>query len=122
MFNLKLCFAILAFFSYVQSFHHVSFRSNRIVCFKRSNNNFDSKPPKPPINFPRLDMASGDSNSSDTDAEGNTGNEKTPLLTSWRSLGEENKDDIKTTAFSFAVALLIRFFIVEPRYIPSLSM
>lgn len=35
---------------------------------------------------------------------------------------EEGRDDIKTYFVSLALALLIRFTIVEPRFIPSLSM
>lgn len=42
-------------------------------------------------------------------------------LSSWVSSGDA-EEDIKTYTFSFAFALLLRFFIVEPRYIPSLSM
>lgn len=35
---------------------------------------------------------------------------------------EEGQQDIKTYTFSFAIALLLRIAIIEPRYIPSLSM
>jgi signal peptidase I len=35
---------------------------------------------------------------------------------------EEAKDDVKTYFLSLFVALLLRFIIIEPRYIPSLSM
>jgi signal peptidase I len=35
---------------------------------------------------------------------------------------EEGRDDVKTYFFSLTIALLLRFTIVEPRYIPSLSM
>jgi len=35
---------------------------------------------------------------------------------------DEAKEDAKTYTISLAVALLLRFFIIEPRYIPSLSM
>ncbi|KAL3917961.1 MAG: hypothetical protein SGARI_007587 [Bacillariaceae sp.] len=38
----------------------------------------------------------------------------------WNS--DEGKDDVKTYFFSLAFALLLRFTIVEPRFIPSLSM
>lgn len=34
----------------------------------------------------------------------------------------EGKEDVKTYTVSLGVALLLRFFIIEPRYIPSLSM
>ena len=35
---------------------------------------------------------------------------------------DEAKEDAKTYTYSLVVALLLRFFIIEPRYIPSLSM
>ena len=35
---------------------------------------------------------------------------------------DEGRDDIKTYFFSLAIALLLRFTIIEPRFIPSLSM
>lgn len=38
----------------------------------------------------------------------------------WNS--EEGRDDIKTYFISLGIALLLRFTIIEPRYIPSLSM
>ncbi len=40
----------------------------------------------------------------------------------WMGLSEDARDDIKTTGISFLIAVLIRFFLVEPRFIPSLSM
>ena len=35
---------------------------------------------------------------------------------------DEGKEDVKTYTVSLAIALLLRLTIVEPRYIPSLSM
>ena len=35
---------------------------------------------------------------------------------------DEGRDDVKTYFVSLAIALLLRFTIIEPRYIPSLSM
>lgn len=35
---------------------------------------------------------------------------------------DEAKEDAKTYTYSLVIALLLRFFIIEPRYIPSLSM
>lgn len=37
-------------------------------------------------------------------------------------MSQETKDDIKSTIVSFTVALFVRLFLIEPRYIPSLSM
>jgi signal peptidase I len=42
-------------------------------------------------------------------------------IKSWFA-SEEGRDDVKTYFISLFVALLIRFTIIEPRYIPSLSM
>lgn len=46
------------------------------------------------------------------------------LLASIKSwfVSEEGREDVKTYFISLFVALLIRFIIIEPRYIPSLSM
>lgn len=41
---------------------------------------------------------------------------------SWSNLSEETKEDLKTFFSSLTVALAVRFAIVEPRFIPSLSM
>ena len=43
------------------------------------------------------------------------------VITDWLG-SEEGKEDIKTYTFSLLFALLLRFTIIEPRYIPSLSM
>ena len=49
-------------------------------------------------------------------------NEENPILRQWNNLSQDNKDDIRTTTSSFIFALLIRCFVIEPRFIPSLSM
>ena len=49
-------------------------------------------------------------------------NEQNPFMKQWKSISAENREDIKTTTISLVVALLIRAFIIEPRFIPSLSM
>jgi signal peptidase I len=64
----------------------------------------------------------------DGDESENNGNEKAmseeaeEVGEGWMGLSEDTRDDIKTTGISFLIAVLIRFFIVEPRFIPSLSM
>lgn len=40
----------------------------------------------------------------------------------WEKLTPEQKEDTQTFFVSLSVALLVRFFLVEPRFIPSLSM
>ena len=57
-----------------------------------------------------------DNSSDDSDKGGNA------LFQRWKNLGQETRDDIKATSASFIFAILLRLFIVEPRFIPSLSM
>jgi hypothetical protein len=40
----------------------------------------------------------------------------------WKSLSKDSQDDLKTVSASFLFALIIRVLLVEPRFIPSLSM
>ena len=40
----------------------------------------------------------------------------------WRTLSKDSQDDLKTVGASFLFALIIRVLLVEPRFIPSLSM
>lgn len=49
---------------------------------------------------------------------------ETPAPRSWfsRVLNDDQFDDLRTFTMAFAFALLVRGFVVEPRYIPSLSM
>ena len=62
------------------------------------------------------------------DGGGNNNNNKFPKDDSfgakfrrwWNS--EEGKDDVRTYFVSLAIALILRFTIIEPRFIPSLSM
>jgi signal peptidase I len=62
-------------------------------------------------------------------SDSNDGNRKGPndnnsffgSLRKWVS-SEEGREDVKTYFFSLAIALLVRFTLIEPRYIPSLSM
>ncbi len=45
-----------------------------------------------------------------------------PIVKLWNSLSESVKDDVKITTLSILISILIRVLILEPRYIPSLSM
>ena len=101
---------------------------------------FCCEPAFEPINFERRCYLSEISPENDSSAkEGETS--ISPLKKKWLSLSEETRDDIKTTIISFTFALLVRvvrivyffFFhnyltyhfqqvMIEPRYIPSLSM
>mmetsp|Transcript_31500 Transcript_31500/g.41646 ORF Transcript_31500/g.41646 Transcript_31500/m.41646 type:complete len:270 (-) Transcript_31500:358-1167(-) len=90
------------------------------------NKNGDIKFPsgRPPFS-PR--KALGNSNSNDQEDEGtpspNKSEPKNILETfvEWVQ-SEEGKEDLKIYATSLTAALLVRFFIAEPRWIPSLSM
>ena len=44
------------------------------------------------------------------------------IANQWKSLPKESREDIKTVGASFLFALLVRLFLLEPRFIPSLSM
>jgi len=58
----------------------------------------------------------------DDDNNKNTSNENfLDTLRTWLK-SDEGKDDVKTYTLSLSIALLLRLTIVEPRYIPSLSM
>lgn len=59
---------------------------------------------------------SNESRSSNSEQGGN------PLFRKWSDLSNEARDDIVTTAASFLFALLVRLVLIEPRFIPSLSM
>lgn len=45
-----------------------------------------------------------------------------PILNRWLKFPQETKDDIVSVIISVAFALFLRAYIIEPRYIPSLSM
>jgi len=50
------------------------------------------------------------------------GNDDNAVGNQWNKLSKETKEDILSTIGAFAFALLIRTVVVEPRFIPSLSM
>lgn len=80
---------------------------------------------------PPLPPCRSTSSSDDADEGGNKtevvggGGEKEGgsfLTNKWSKLSKETKDDIVTTTGSFLFALLVRLVLIEPRFIPSLSM
>lgn len=73
-------------------------------------------PPEPPGNL----YPGEPSNESDTSLSADK--DSNPILAKWNSLSEDTRGDIKSSLLSFFVALVVRFFIAEPRFIPSLSM
>lgn len=44
------------------------------------------------------------------------------VLNKWNELSQETKEDIKSSVTAFFIALFVRLFLFEPRFIPSLSM
>lgn len=62
------------------------------------------------------------SSEEDTFEKQNVDNEKKNDSISWKNLSQETRDDIRTTAISFFVAITVRLLLIEPRFIPSLSM
>jgi signal peptidase I len=60
-------------------------------------------------------------NNSDNDNDSGNGNGLFGGIKRW-FYSEEGREDVKTYFISLFVALLLRFIIIEPRYIPSLSM
>lgn len=86
-------------------------------------------PPKGPHNIFALSCSpdnetapsSKDSMPLDIEEEANDNNNNI-ITEKWFSLSEDVREDIKTTVFSFAFALIVRALLIEPRYIPSLSM
>ena len=68
----------------------------------------------PPSDISPLGMSS-------SDAE-NASDSSNPLLNRWRSLPPDTREDTKSTIIALCFAIVVRLFIVEPRFIPSLSM
>ena len=80
----------------------------------------------PPFRYGPVGMGEASDNSSskdtnDTAAESSVANQNF-IVKEWKKLSSDLKDDIKTTLLSFSFALLVRALLVEPRFIPSLSM
>eukprot|EP01041_Mallomonas_annulata_P009289 gene9289-19279_t len=93
-------------------------RSNkRTTTFRFSSGGANNKPPNGPGNdLLPIDPVNKSDSSSKEEVDNN------PLLMKWKSLGKEAQDDIKSSVVAFSIALLVRVFLLEPRFIPSLSM
>jgi signal peptidase I len=57
-----------------------------------------------------------------SDNENATESSSNPIVNKWLKFPQETRDDIVSVIISVVMALLLRAFIIEPRYIPSLSM
>ena len=76
---------------------------------------FDGIPP----DFPRHTALYSTSDEDEVSRDNNNSN---PVSKQWSKLSKESREDILTTAGSFLFALLVRLLLIEPRFIPSLSM
>jgi len=54
--------------------------------------------------------------------DGNNKESENAISKAWLSLSNDVRSDFKTSLFTLVIALVFRFLIIEPRYIPSLSM
>lgn len=66
------------------------------------------------------DESGGNNSVSEDGSQKNNG--EGGIFSLWYELSPDVRDDIKTTTLSFLFAILVRIFIIEPRFIPSLSM
>jgi Signal peptidase, peptidase S26 len=104
----------------IDRIHHIPRRfTNSPSTFRRDGGNI----------IPPIDTNTAISSISDDGNENNTASSSTdpvkpsnPLAKIWQGFSPEAKEDIKTTSLSLIFALVVRLFILEPRYIPSLSM
>jgi Signal peptidase, peptidase S26 len=70
---------------------------------------------------PRQPPSSGSDNNNDNNRNNDEDNSVLVRIRRWLK-SDEGRDDVRTYFFSLFVALLLRFAIIEPRFIPSLSM
>ena len=123
-------------------FPHINKQSNKSTTAGKQQINYNNKNALLPL-FVDTKKSTDSSDASITNSENSINadpkllktewNEPTPIkiepenegiiasIKSW-FISEEGREDVKTYFISLFVALLIRFIIIEPRYIPSLSM
>ena len=98
--------------------------SLRISSGNNNNNNKNSNNGGGDFEDPNPGGMSEWGKNNDDNDNNNNNNEDENLLDQLRSWirSDEGREDVQTYTVSLAVALLLRFLIIEPRYIPSLSM
>lgn len=123
----------------VQAFQSLSIPSNSRLLYGNNNNISRKTRDGVLVHFPkssfRLRASEGDGGTKDPNPGGmnnfnnNNGDnddngEEESILDTIKSFlkSDEAKEDARTYTVSLCIALLLRFFIIEPRYIPSLSM
>lgn len=88
--------------------------SNNFVLYSSKNEN--ESIPRSPSSMSRK-AVEDEGISTDSNKENSN-----PISKYFMTLPEETRDDIKSTALAFVIALFVRLVLLEPRYIPSLSM
>lgn len=126
-------YSIYIFISYLILSHalyhniHSTSISNKYI---RKTNSY-TPPPRYPPSKSMLYMIDTSDNETSSNANlsnnineinENLNNNDNIISKQWKKLSQETKDDIKTSFLSFAFALLVRIVLIEPRFIPSLSM
>lgn len=95
-------------------------RSSWTGGLQRRGPQIPGKPPRVPTLWMSMNGETPDDESVGDEVREEEGSN--PLGKQWSKLSKETKEDIVTTLGSFAFALVIRILLVEPRFIPSLSM
>lgn len=107
-----LLLVVLILFMLLQHNNALKYRY-RSINANSINSNINSRIPppiRPPFLPPRSTSTSLQCSSNDDKDKDDNGN-------FWSNLSQDSKDDIKTTTFAFAIALLVRLFIgIHKRY------
>lgn len=79
-------------------------------------------PPRTPISSLFMSEAGSENETNSSPLSNDVEENGNILSKKWKEFSDDTRDDIKTSVYSFAFAILVRLFLVEPRFIPSLSM
>lgn len=117
--TMKLIFVLLLLCELIYAYNWLPFRGTHLTRSLRSGIQFHNQH----VHFVQ-DLSDNDapnangkiSSSNDLDQQRN------PILKRWYRLTEETRGEIRTSIVTFGIALLVRLLVVEPRFIPSLSM
>lgn len=106
------------------NYQYNCYMNNHYIRKYNTIHNNNGKPPNDPIimhNSINDDNNNNENNNNDND-NNRISDTNNAVLNKWNSLSEDSREDIKSTILSFAIAFIVRVFLIEPRYIPSLSM
>jgi len=90
-----------------------------LVCSRFGGGPF---PPTDTTLFASLEDSNSTNDNTDISIEKGSGSSSNQVVKFWDKLSPEQKDDVKSAVISFCFALFVRMFLLEPRFIPSLSM